>query len=178
MGKGILVCGCNGCGKSTLGPVLARRLGVRFLDIEDYYFPKADPDFPYRGMRSRQAVTALLAADAAREEPFVLASCTGNYGPEVEPRFALAVLLTAPAEERDRRVRGRSFGLFGARMLPGGDLYDQEEAFFRMAAEKSPEKVRTRAHALGCPVLELASDRPPEALAEEIIRRINGLWEG
>lgn len=33
MGKGILICGCDGCGKTTLGPILAQKLGARFLDI-------------------------------------------------------------------------------------------------------------------------------------------------
>lgn len=179
MGKGILLCGCNGCGKSTLGPVLARKLGIRFLDIEDFYFPKADPAYPYREARTREEVTALLAADAAKAEPFVLASCTGNYGPEVEPCFALAVLLTLPGEERAKRVRRRSARRFGERILPGGDLYEAEERFFAMAAAKAPEEVRARAEALGCPVMELDSDRPAEELAEEIIGKLpKGLLEG
>ncbi len=33
MGKGILICGCSSCGKATLEPILAQRLGTRFLDI-------------------------------------------------------------------------------------------------------------------------------------------------
>ena len=37
---GILICGLNGCGKSTLGRQLAERLGCRFIDNEDLYFSK------------------------------------------------------------------------------------------------------------------------------------------
>lgn len=172
MGKGILLCGCNGCGKSTLGRMLAQRLGFRFLDIEEYFFPKSDPDYPYREARSREEVTALLAADTAKEEPFVLAAVRADFGPEVEDRFACAVLLTAPEEVRARRLRERSFGRFGERMRPGGDLYQAEEEFFRAAAALSPEEVTGWANTLSCPVIGTDSDRPAGKILDDIIERL------
>ena len=45
MATGIIVCGMNGAGKSTLGRALAQKLGYRFIDIEDMYFPKTDPNY-------------------------------------------------------------------------------------------------------------------------------------
>ena len=42
MKNGILICGYNGCGKTTLGKELAKTLGYKFMDIEDYYFPIND----------------------------------------------------------------------------------------------------------------------------------------
>ena len=36
---GILICGLNGTGKSTLGKMLADRLGYEFIDNEDLCFP-------------------------------------------------------------------------------------------------------------------------------------------
>lgn len=42
---GILICGLNGTGKSTLGRILADRLGYEFIDNEDLFFPKADPSY-------------------------------------------------------------------------------------------------------------------------------------
>ena len=172
MGKGILVCGCNGCGKSTLGRMLAERLGVRFLDIEDYFFPKKDLDYPYRGSRSRQEAVALLTADTAGEEPFVLAAVKGDLGPEMEARFACIVLLTAPEDVRAKRVRERSFGRFGERMLPGGDLYQAEEGFFRTAAALSPGDVTRWANTLSCPIIGIDSNRPAGEILEEIIERL------
>ena len=44
MKTGILVCGLNGSGKSTLGRALAQALGFTFLDSEDVFFSKADPN--------------------------------------------------------------------------------------------------------------------------------------
>ncbi|MBO4884841.1 MAG: hypothetical protein J5602_05975, partial [Clostridia bacterium] len=37
--RGILVMGLNGCGKSTVGKALAEKIGWRFMDAEDFYFP-------------------------------------------------------------------------------------------------------------------------------------------
>ena len=172
MGNGILLCGCNGCGKTPLGRMLAQRLGVRFLDIEDYFFPKEDPDYPYRDPRSREEVLALLAADTAGKEPFLLAAVKGDFGRSVEERFACAVLLSAPETVRARRVRERSFGRFGERMRPGGDLYEAEERFFRAAAALSPEEVDRWANTLSCPVIRVDSDRPAGEILEEVIQRL------
>lgn len=60
MGTGIIVCGLNGAGKSTLGRALAKKLDFFFLDIEDLYFPKTDPDYIYASPRSRKDVEELL----------------------------------------------------------------------------------------------------------------------
>ena len=42
---GILICGLNGTGKSTLGRMLAERLGYGFIDNEDLYFPKNESSY-------------------------------------------------------------------------------------------------------------------------------------
>ena len=47
----IIVCGLNGAGKSTLGKALAEKLNYRFIDIEDIYFPKDDPNYMYLNPR-------------------------------------------------------------------------------------------------------------------------------
>lgn len=46
MGAGIMVCGLNGSGKSTLGKALAEKLGFHFIDNEDLFFPKTNPNYP------------------------------------------------------------------------------------------------------------------------------------
>ena len=60
MGTGIMVCGLNGAGKSTLGKALAEKLHFYFIDNEDLYFPKTDPDNIF-------ADFYIAAARAARE---------------------------------------------------------------------------------------------------------------
>ncbi|MFR5853532.1 MAG: shikimate kinase [Lachnospiraceae bacterium] len=48
MAKGIVVCGLNGCGKSTLGRALAEKMGLYFIDNENLYFPETPPTSPMR----------------------------------------------------------------------------------------------------------------------------------
>jgi len=52
----IIICGGNGAGKSTLGRALTDKTGWTFRDIEDYYFPKTDPDYIYAVQRTEEEV--------------------------------------------------------------------------------------------------------------------------
>ena len=74
MKQGVILCGLNGSGKSTLGRALAQRLGWKFLDIEDCFFPKTDPSCLYANPRSPLEAAALLVERATAAENFVLAS--------------------------------------------------------------------------------------------------------
>ena len=57
---GIIICGLNGTGKSTLGKVLAEKLHFHFIDIETLYFPMTDSDNLYTSPRTREEVEKLL----------------------------------------------------------------------------------------------------------------------
>ena len=82
---GMIICGLNGCGKSTLGRALAAELGWRFIDNEDLYFPKNDPAYLYARERTQAEVERLLLAEVRRDERFVFAAVRGNYGEAVLP---------------------------------------------------------------------------------------------
>ena len=140
---GIIICGMNGSGKSTLGRALAESLGWRFIDNEDLYFPKADPAHPYAVERTQEEVERLLLAEVRRDDRFVFAAVRGNYGDAVLPYYKAAVLVDVPREIRLERVKSRSYGKFGERMLPGGDLYESEKRFYDLVAAR-PEDYATR----------------------------------
>ena len=57
---GILICGLNGTGKSTLGRLLANRMEYEFIDNEDLFFPKADSSYTFSNPRSKEEVIQLL----------------------------------------------------------------------------------------------------------------------
>ena len=175
MGTGILVCGLNGCGKSTLGRALAQRLGYHFIDIEDLYFPKTNPDYLYDGPRPRAEAEALLLDEIHDHGHFVLAAVKGDFGRGIPAFFQCALLLQVPRDIRMERVRNRSFQKFGDRMLPGGDLYGREEQFFRMAASRSERDVEGWLGTLRCPVFPVDGTRPIEENITLIIKGLDAM---
>ena len=166
MGTGILICGLNGAGKSTLGRALAEELRFYFIDTEDLYFPKADPLNPYATTRTHQEAEALLSREIQAHPKFVLASVKGAWSEAVTASFRAVALLSAPKEVRLQRVKDRSFLQFGKRMLPGGDLYEQEKAFFDLVRSRTEGPVKEWITSLPCPHVLLDGTRPiPENVA-------------
>lgn len=170
MGYGILVCGLNGSGKSTFGKALAEKLQARFLDNEDLFFSKTDPDYKFAAPRSKAEVVRLLMQEANACEHFVFTAVRGDYGEEILPLYRAVVLVEVPREERLKRVKNRSFQKFGSRMLPGGDLYEQEQAFFDLVSARSETYVEDWLQTLSCPVFRIDGTRP----VEENIERLAG----
>ncbi len=121
---GIIICGLNGAGKSTLGKTLAEKLHFHFIDIENLYFPKTNPDYIYAWPRTREDVEECLLYEIRTHENFILASVKGDYGEDIYSFFQSAILLDVPKDIRLQRVKERSFQKFGNRMLSGGDLFE------------------------------------------------------
>lgn len=132
VGTGIVICGLNGAGKSTLGKALAEKLDFYFIDNEDLFFPKTDPNYIYASPRTREEAEKMLFHAIKVHENFVFAAVKGDYGESIYPFFQYAVLIDTPKDIRVQRVKKRSFQKFGNRMLPGGDLHEQEEKFFEL----------------------------------------------
>lgn len=174
METGILLCGLNGAGKSTLGKALAEKLGFHFVDNEDLYFPKTDPHYLYASPRTREEAERLLWREIKAHGSFVFASVLGDYGDAVRSLFQYAVLLQAPRELRLRRVERRSFQKFGSRMLPGGDLYEREQAFFALAASRDENLVEEWARSLSCPVMRADGTKPVQENVDLILHWIEG----
>lgn len=157
---GLIICGMNGSGKTTLGRALAEHLGWRFIDNEDLYFPKIDPAHPYATERTQAEVEDLLLEEVRRDDRFVFAAVRGNYGEAVLPYYKAAVLVEVPRDIRLKRVRERSYRKFGARMQPGGDLYESEKRFYDLIAAR-PEDYATRwLETMEIPLLRVDGTKP------------------
>ena len=172
MGTGILICGLNGAGKSTLGKALAERLGFHFIDSEDLYFPKANPDDIYAVQRARGEAEALLLHEIKAHESFILASVKGDYGEAVYPFFQYIVLIDAPKDIRIQRVKNRSLQKFGNRMLLGGDLYEQEERFFDLVKSRPENTVEEWVQCLKCPIIRIDGTKHIEENIDFIMNQI------
>lgn len=166
------MCGLNGCEKSTLGRALAQKIGFHFIDNEELFFTRNAADEPYQNPRSRAEVEKLLMEEVRKHGDFVLAAVRGDYGKEILPLYRYTVLMEVPKEIRMERIRNRSFQKFGSRMREGGELYEQEEAFFRTAASRPEDYAAAWTRTLDCPVLSVDGTRPVDENVEWIVRQM------
>lgn len=172
MKQGIIVCGMNGAGKSTLGRALAQKLGYRFIDIEDMYFPKTDPNYLYSAPRTEKEVEARLMEEILGCKAFVLAAVKGNYGERIAGSFDLAVYVDVPKDVRMERIKKRSYDKFGERVMPGGDLYGRERRFFEMCENRDEHIAENWVKTLNCPVIRVDGLRMVEENVDFIIKNM------
>ena len=157
---GILICGLNGVGKSTLGRILADRLGYEFIDNEDLFFPKTDPSYMFSGPRSEEEAVRILEERISGNNRFVLAAVKGDYGDKLMASLDHIVLIEVPKQIRSRRVRDRSYRKFGDRILPGGDLSDRENKWFLLTDSRPETYVTDWLEKVNCPVIRIDGTLP------------------
>lgn len=172
MANSIIVCGMNGAGKSTLGRALAQKLGYRFIDIEDIYFPKTDLNNLYSSPRTDEEVEKLLMQEISGSKAFVLAAVRGNYSERIAKSFDLAVYVQIPKDVRMERVKKRSYEKFGERAMPGGDLYEREQRFFEMCLSRDEHIAENWVKTLSCPVIRVDGLRTVEENVAIIIENM------
>ena len=166
---GILICGLNGTGKSTLGRMLADRMRYEFIDNEDLFFPKADPSYTFSSPRSKEDVIRLLEEKISENNRFIFAAVRGNYGDRLIASLDYIVLIEVPKQIRSKRVRDRSYQKFGDRILPGGDLYDKENKWFSLTDGRPETYVTDWLETVNCPVIRIDGTLPVEKNLDYIV---------
>ena len=172
MGIGIQICGLNGCGKSTLGKALAERMNFHFIDIENLYFSRTDIDEPYTNPKSRAEVEKLLAEEVSKHPDFVFSAVKGDYGKDIIPLYNYIVVIDVPKKIRTWRVRNRSYQKFGNRILMGGDLHAQEEAFFQMVDSREDDYIANWLQKVSSPIIRVDGTKTIEDNVEYILQLI------
>ena len=95
--------------------------------------------------------------------------------PEINDNYDLVVYLDVPLDMRMKRIRQRAIDKFGDRVLPGGDMYEQEESFFAYAEKRTPENIEKWLKTLSCKTIRLDGTKPIQESVELIKSLL--LWE-
>ena len=178
MKRVIHIFGASGSGTSTLGRALAEKTGFRFMDTDDYYWLPAEPMYTLK--RPIPERLALMERDLDGCDGAVLSGSLAGWGGPLIPRFTLAVRLVTPTPVRMERLKQREYARYGRRILPGGDLYEQSQAFLAWAAQYDDglPPLRSRAlhdlwqQQLPCPLLTLDGTLPLDELAEAVLQKL------
>ena len=178
MARGIIVFGASGSGTTMLGKELARLVGFRHFDLDDYYW-KWDTEVPYTVERLREERIEKLMGDMDCCAHFVLSGSLGMWSDPFIPLFDLAVFVTAPRAVRAERLHSRELARYGERILVGGDMYDEHKGFLDWADQydtlEPPERC-LKLHeqwmdTLACPVLRIDGTIAVEENVARIIKR-------
>lgn len=169
--QGIAVFGLNGGGKSTLTHALAKQIGYFEMDVEDYYFPQQresrkwalenrsvidndQPDeLPFSNPRTKSEIQTAILENIKIHPRFIISGVTMNWCDEILSCIDIAFWVQTPLEERLKRIQAREEKRFGARVLDGGDMYEQQMEFREMVKNRNLNEVEECAMKLGCPVI-------------------------
>jgi adenylate kinase family enzyme len=103
--------GASGSGVTTTGLALASYLRFTYVDSDAYFWLPTQPPFTQR--RPAAERNALIAADLALHQNWVLGGSVIHWGQEVFPSFDLIVFLYLPASIRLQRLRQRELQRYG-----------------------------------------------------------------
>lgn len=170
------IMGASGSGTTTLGAVLAARLGVDHLDSDDFYWMPTDP--PYTTPRPIEARVDLLHQRARPDHGWILTGSALKWGVSVEPLYQLIVFLQLDPAVRMGRIRAREIERYGTRIEAGGDMAVKSREFLEWAESydaAGPERRSLAAHEAWlvtqtAPILRLNSVDPVTKLADAILR--------
>jgi adenylate kinase family enzyme len=175
--------GASGSGTTTLGRALAATLGCPHLDTDNYFWLPTDP--PFRQPRPLPDRRAILAADLAREDGWVLSGSLCGWGDLFVPWFDLVVFLRVPSSIRLARLAARERRRYGAAIDPGGAMYADHTQFLAWAAAydtgnlemRSLRRHETWLHDLPCPVLRLEGAAPLDELLACTLQQLRAAGE-
>lgn len=189
---GIAIMGLNGCGKSTLAHAISKKLDFYEIDVEDYYFPeqknsrqaileqKYDVECEYKGeipysvSCSKAEVQGMIRKDIERHPKFVIAGVTMNWEEDILSAIDIVFILEVPSDERVKRVQQREEIRFGSRVIPGGDMYEQQKEFREIIANKSSQSVEESANKIQCRKVKLDGTKSIDHNVSVIMKELEG----
>jgi adenylate kinase family enzyme len=168
----IHISGASGSGTTTLGAAVARELGVKHLDVDDFSWAPTEPPFTHRYDAPERWAMFMAAIEGV--DSWVLSGSLLRWGDEVMRLLDLVVFLHIPQEVRLARLTARERARYGAKIDPGGSQYESNQFFMAAAAgyETGEYPIQNIVNArawlarLTCPVIEIEGAIPlSESLA-------------
>jgi adenylate kinase family enzyme len=165
----------SGAGTTTLGSMLAERLGLVHVDPDSIFWMATDPPFTTR--RTADERLAMLHRLLPVTGQWVFSGSASSWATSLEPFYDLIVFLRLDPAVRMRRLRQREAMRYGPRIDAGGDMAATSAEFLAWANAYDTaglEQRSLRAHeawlaSQTAPVLRLDSSAPSENLLATVL---------
>lgn len=157
----IHILGASGSGTTTLGIELAKELGYKHFDTDDFLWEETIP--PYQQKRSIENRQKLLGEVLGSNEKWILTGSMVGWGDALVQLFDLVIYLWLPQDIRIQRLRERERGRYGTEIDQGGKMHKTHLDFIDWASEydKGDETMRSRKYhdlwlsKISCEVMKL-----------------------
>lgn len=128
------ILGPAGSGTTTLAFVLSKRLGLKHLDTDDYYWAKTIRPFTQK-IPVPQRLEAIETA-IEKLDNWVLSGSICSWGEPLITSFTHIIYLWVPWEIRKQRLERRELNRYGPDSLaPGGEMHAVNSAFMDWASK-------------------------------------------
>ena len=127
----IHIFGASGSGTTTIGKDIAKKLGYKHFDTDDYFWYPTE--LPFTESRPIEERLQLMSADLSQHKKWVLSGSLDGWGNPLIPLFELAVFVYVPQDIRIKRLKRREVERYGQDVLPGGIRYESANEFIEWA---------------------------------------------
>jgi len=160
------ITGASGAGTTTLAKALNEKFGYSHFDTDDFFWEQTNPPFTQK-REPKERQTLLAKAIDVADRCVISGSLTG-WGDIFIPRFDLVIYVFAPTTTRIKRLQEREFQRFGDRILLGGDMFEEHQAFIRWAEQYDDggPDMRSALHhrewlkCVSCPIVQVDGTTP------------------
>jgi adenylate kinase family enzyme len=176
----IYITGASCAGVTTLGRHLATQLGVRHVDVDDYYWMPTNPPFT---TKRPSADRVSLMQQALGDAGGVLTGSCMVWGEALIANAELIVFVATPTPVRLERLAARETQRFGDRIAPGGDMHQIHVAFREWASQYDDPQFSGRNRAWHeawlsqqtVPVLRIDGMKRPEQMVADVVHALSRL---
>lgn len=174
----IHIFGASGSGTSSLAKAICDKTGFYLMEVDNYFWMPTDP--PFTNRRSSIESAELMQKDIDNFKNVVIAGSATGWGDFLIPQTSLAIRLVVPRDIRIDRIKRREFERFGDRIYPGGDMYNQHQAFLEWTSKYDEGGLEIRSKAqhdewqrkLACDLLILDGTKAINELLDEVLYKV------
>lgn len=129
----IHIFGASGSGVTTLGNQLSQKLGIPYLDSDDFFWH--DTVVPFTERRDAEIRNKMISEEMNRNDNFILGGSIIHWGEKIFPEFDLIVFLYLPPAVRMERLRSREIMRYGNEIISNPEREKQYKKFIAWAED-------------------------------------------